>query len=37
LRVDQVADGFGLGQIQASVEEGAHGEFSGLGQAGALG
>src|ERR1019366_7141848 len=31
------ADGFGLGQVEAAVEEGAHGKFSGLGQAGALG
>ena len=33
LRVDQIADGFGLGQIDAAVEEGAHGEFAGLGEA----
>ncbi len=37
LRVDQVADGFGLGEIDAAVEEGAHGELAGLGQAGAAG
>jgi hypothetical protein len=30
---DQVADGFGLGQIDAAVEKGAQGEFAGLGQA----
>ena len=37
LRVDQIADGFGLGQVEASVEKGAHGEFAGLGEAGAAG
>jgi len=37
LRVDEVADGFGLGQVEASVEKGAHGEFSGLGETGAAG
>ena len=31
LGVDEIADGFGLGEIEASVEEGAHGEFSGFG------
>ncbi len=33
LGVDEVADGFGLGEIDAAVEEGAHGELSGLGEA----
>jgi len=33
LRVDQVADGFRLREVDASVEEGPHGEFAGLGQA----
>ena len=33
LRVDEVADGFGLREIDASVEEGAHGELAGLGEA----
>ena len=37
LRVDEVANGFGLGQVDASVEEGAHGELAGLGQARAAG
>ena len=37
LRVDQVADRFGLGEVEASVEEGAHGEFAGFGEAGAAG
>jgi len=37
LRVDEIANGFGLGEIDAAVEEGAHGELSGLGQAGAGG
>ena len=32
LRVDQIADGFGLGEIDAAVEEGAHGELSGFGE-----
>src|SRR5258708_27615933 len=35
LRVNQVADGFCLGEINASVEKGAHGEFAGLGEASA--
>ena len=33
LRLDQVADSLRLGEIDASVEKGAHGEFAGLGQA----
>ncbi len=33
LRVDQIADGFRLGEIDAAVEKGAHGELSGLGEA----
>ena len=33
LRIDQVADGLGLGEIDAAVEEGAHGELAGLGEA----
>src|SRR5713101_4033760 len=37
LRVDQVADGFGLGKVEASVEKGSHGEFTGLGETGAAG
>ena len=37
LRVDEVADGFGLSQIDASIEKSAHGEFAGLGEAGAAG
>ena len=36
-RVDQVADGFGLYQVQLAVEHGAAGEFSGVGGAGACG
>ena len=37
LRIDQVADGFGLGEVDASVEEGAHGELARLGKARAAG
>ena len=37
LRVDQVADRLGLGEIEASVEEGAHGELAGFGEARAAG
>ena len=33
MRINQIADGFGLGEIDAAVEEGAHGEFAGLSQA----
>ena len=33
LRLDQVADGLGLGEVEAAVKEGAHGEFAGLRQA----
>ena len=33
LRVDEIADRFGLGEIDAAVEEGAHGELAGLGEA----
>ena len=33
LRLDQVADSFSLGEIDAPIEERAHGEFAGLGQA----
>src|SRR5580693_3963140 len=33
LRVDEVADGFGLGEIDAAVEKGAHGELARLGGA----
>ena len=33
LRINQIADGFGLGEIDAAVQEGAHGEFAGLSQA----
>ena len=36
-RVDQIGHGFGLGQVNAPVEEGAAGEFAGLGQARAVG
>ncbi len=32
LRVDQIAHGFGLGQIDAAVEKRAHGELAGLGK-----
>ena len=32
LGVDQIADRFGLGEIDAAMEEGAHGELSGLGE-----
>src|SRR5229473_625488 len=35
LRVDQVADGFRLREVDASVEKRPHGEFAGFGQAGA--
>ncbi len=37
LCVDEVADGFGLGEVEAVVEEGAQGELAGLGEAGAAG
>ena len=37
LRVDEIADRFGLCEIDAAVEEGAHGELSGLGEAGSGG
>ncbi len=37
LRIDEVAHGFGLGEVDASVEEGAHGELAGLGEARAAG
>src|SRR5581483_5994384 len=30
LRIDEVADGFGLGEIDAPIEEGAHGELAGI-------
>src|SRR3954452_16909673 len=33
LRFDEVADGFGLREIEASVEKGAHGELTWLGEA----
>src|SRR5438132_6446819 len=33
LRINQVADGFSLGEIDAAVQEGAHGEFARLSQA----
>ena len=33
LRVDEVADGLGLSQIDASIQERAHGELAGLGKA----
>ena len=35
--VDEVADGFGLGEVEAAVEERALGELAGAGQAGAIG
>ena len=35
LRVDQIADGFGLSEINATVEKGAHGELAGFGETGA--
>ena len=37
LRVDEVAHRFGLREVDAAVEEGAHGELAGLGQARAAG
>src|ERR1700722_367244 len=37
LRVDEIADGFGLGEVDASVEEGAHGELARFGKARAAG
>ncbi len=37
MRVDEVADGFGLGEIEAAVEEGAHSEFAGFGETRAAG
>jgi len=37
LRIDQVADRFGLGQINAAIQQAAHGELSGLGETRASG
>ena len=37
LGFDEVAHGFGLGEIEAAGEEGALGKFAGLGEAGAGG
>ena len=33
--LDQVADGFGLGKVDAAVEKGPEGEFAGFGEPGA--
>ena len=36
LRVDEVANGFGLGEIDTAVQKGTHGELAGFGEASAV-